>query len=63
MTATAQNIYTPDPSLSEPADVLLEHALLALSYEERFAIAQRIAHNLGYEVRPVVHDRGRGPRK
>jgi hypothetical protein len=60
---TVRHIYTPDPDLSEPADVLLEHALLALSYEERFAIAHRIAHNLGYEVRPIQHDRRSRPSK
>lgn len=45
-----QPVYTPDDSLSESADVLLEHALVALSVEERFVIARRVANNLGYEI-------------
>lgn len=37
--------------LTEPADVILEHALLGLSTEEQFIIASRVAESLGFVLK------------
>lgn len=38
--------YTPDKMISEPADVILEHIIVALSLEEQLLIAERLRRHL-----------------
>lgn len=56
-------VYTPDPQLSEPTDVLLEHALLALSVEEQFIVASRVAAKIGYGITARPKTLGRWAQK